>query len=289
MPDHSSPQAIRDYYNQNTRLFLRFGSSDEAQTIHRAVWAPGVETLQQALSYSNNLLLEEINSLMPRAAPLLIADLGCGVGASLFYLLARLTRPARATGLTISSVQAHLAHKKIPRNLPHPCTIIEADFHHPPLASGFDFIYSIEAYVHASDPAAYISGAARLLASGGRLALCDDFLAPQAAQPGLAMGSRRWLEAYRHGWYIPNLCPVSKSEGLANAHGLRLISDRPLTSHLRLRALPDPVASLLLAIGRRLPQRHAILPSMLGSMALQQCLRAGLIEYHFLVFEKQET
>jgi hypothetical protein len=39
-------------------------------------------------------------------------------------------------------------------------------------------------------------------------------------------------------------------------------------------------------IGEKLRQDHPIVPSMLGSMALQQCLKAGWIEYRWMVFEK---
>jgi len=68
---------------------------------------------------------------------------------------------------------------------------------------------------------------------------------------------------------------------------LQLIKDDNLTPHLRLRNLPSPIANLLLILGNRLPIWNAILPSMLGSMALQQCLYREIVEYRFLVFEKK--
>ena len=74
---------------------------------------------------------------------------------------------------------------------------------------------------------------------------------------------------------------------LAQACGLHLRREIDLTPHLRLRALPDGLASTLLYLGERLPVRHAILPSMLGSMALQQCLKMGWIRYRLMSFEKQ--
>ena len=55
---------------------------------------------------------------------------------------------------------------------------------------------------------------------------------------------------------------------------------------------PNPMAVIIreheqkLRPGERLPLKHAILPSMLGSMALQQCLQMGLVRYRFLVFQK---
>ena len=151
-------------------------------------------------------------------------------------------------------------------------------------------VYSLEAFVHAAAPERYFERAARLLRSGGKLVLVDDFLAeePAFAQNSLSQGParRRWLEAYRQGWYVPNLCTTAQAIRLAQACGLHLAREIDLTPHLRLRPLPDGLASALLSLGERLPVRHAILPSMLGSMALQQCLKMGWVGYRLLCFEK---
>ena len=69
--------------------------------------------------------------------------------------------------------------------------------------------------------------------------------------------------------------------------GLTLRETKLLTPQLRLRALPDFLARFVLWLGNKLPHNHPIVPSMLGSIALQQCLQAGWIEYRWLVFEKK--
>ncbi|MBL8092472.1 MAG: hypothetical protein JNJ43_19215 [Anaerolineales bacterium] len=79
---------------------------------------------------------------------------------------------------------------------------------------------------------------------------------------------------------------IEKTIEFANKNSLNLIKNEELTSYLRLRNLPDAIASTLLFLGNHLPIKHAILPSMLGSMALQQCLFMKIIEYRFFVFEK---
>ncbi len=76
-------------------------------------------------------------------------------------------------------------------------------------------------------------------------------------------------------------------QDLARSHGFTLVSDRDLTPHLRLRTLPNRSATALLAAGHRLPIRHTSVPSMTGSLALQHCLKLGLVQYRFLVSEKQ--
>ena len=112
--------------------------------------------------------------------------------------------------------------------------------------------------------------------------LVDDYQAARTFSQAESM----WLKAYMDGWYVPGVRTVEQVNEWAEKYGLRLIRNDELTSHLRLRNLPDLLARLILFLGNHLPIKHAILPSMLGSMALQQCLHMGIVEYRFLVFEK---
>jgi len=279
--------AIRRYYEQNTRLFLAFGSSPRTHSIHRAVWAEGVADLDEALDYTNRLILADAQEIQQRLSPLRLrlVDLGCGIGGSLFYLLERIAAPALGVGLTISPLQARLASRRSRQlALPHPCLFAEADFLAPPLACGVELVYSVEAFIHAANSPDYFAGVASLLRLGGRLILVDDFLAANCV-PFPTKDEHLWLAAYQACWHAPNLDTVSQAVAQAREDGLRLILDRDLTPNLRLRLLPDSLARWLLHAGSRLPLRHAILPSLLGSMALQQCLQMGLIRYHYLVFE----
>ncbi len=293
MPERPSlsTQSIRRYYEQNTRLFLSLGSSPHAYSIHRAIWMEGVKTQDEALNTSNRLLLTEAQDLAA-SSRLCLVDLGCGIGGTLFYLLEHLQQPAFGVGLTISPLQARLARQRACQlALDGACLFMEADFLSPPLADGFDMVYSVEAFVHAAAPELYFEQAARLLKPGGRLVLVDDFLAepPAAAQKSLypQPDRQRWLEAYQQGWHVPNLCTLARAIEIAQACGLHLRREIDLTPHLHLRLLPEWLASTLLNLGERLPVRHAILPSMLGSMALQQCLKMGWIRYRLMSFEKQ--
>jgi len=205
-------------------------------------------------------------------APRLL-DLGCGVGATLFHLLAGAPH-STGVGLTLSPLQAQLAA----RRAPSAASILEADFHHLPLAPVFDLAYAIEAFVHAESPENFLSEAARVLRLGGKLVLIDDFRGENESA---------WRAIYQQGWHAPNLRPVLEIGALAAARGLVLTLDRPLTPHLRLRTLPEPVAWILFSLGRLCAWAHPIVPSMLGSLALQQALRDGAVAYHLLVFERR--
>jgi cyclopropane fatty-acyl-phospholipid synthase-like methyltransferase len=274
--------SVRTYYDENTNLFLKFSGHNKAQNIHRTLWMPETKSLEDALNTSNALIKAEIESVAPNNAR--IADLGCGVGASLFYIYPRLQNPAPALGLTLSPVQARLAQESAKHlGLQDRIRFAEGDFTSVPLPSeSLDAVYSVEAVCHAVDPEKYFKEAGRLLRKGGKLILVDDY---QAARPFTA-NENKWLKAYIDGWYVPGVRTIEQVTSFANNYGLQLKKNEELTPHLRLRNLPDLLASTLLFLGEKLPIKHAIVPSMLGSMALQQCLHMKIVEYRFLVFEK---
>lgn len=279
----SAPNPIRDYYDKNTRLFLAFNRARQAENIHRALWMDGIRSREEALNASNELLRAAIETATPRRAR--IADLGCGVGASLLHILPRLQDPQPAVGLTLSPVQARLANR-FARNahLHRQLLFAEGDFTLAPLASGaFDAVFSVEAVVHAAEPQNYFREASRLLRQGGRLILIDDYLSNRPLTPQ----EKHWLQAYIEGWRVPGVRTVEETQAAARLNRLRLTQNQNLTPYLHLRNLPNALAKTLLFVGRRIPLRHPILPSMLGSMALQQCLHAGTIEYRLLVFVRE--
>jgi tocopherol O-methyltransferase len=274
--------AIRKYYEQNTRLFLAFNRTRKADNIHRSVWTDGAKTLEEALHVTNERIRSEIESAAPSHAR--VADLGCGVGAGLLYILPRLKEPAPALGLTLSPIQARLAGQFCRQaGLEEKIIFAEGDFTAVPLASkSLDAIFSIEAVVHAQEPERYFQEASRLLRPGGKLIVVDDF---QATHP-LSSREIEWLEAFKAGWHVPGVRNVEQVCVWAEEHHLHMQKDDDLTPYLHLRNLPDVIARGVRFLGNRLPIRHAILSSMLGSMALQQCLHDGIVEYRFLVFER---
>ena len=273
---------IRNYYDENTRLFLAFNNSKQAQNIHRSLWTDGAQTLEEALNVTNERIRAEIKSVAPTGAR--IADLGCGVGAGLFYIVPRLKEPASALGMTLSPVQVHLANQFAKLNeLGNQILFTEGDFTHVPLNSEtLDAVFSVEAVVHAQEPESYFQEASRLLRRGGKLIIVDDYQAARSLSPK----ETNWLNAYINGWHVPGVITVEQATLFAEQQHLGLLKNTNLTPHLHLRNLPDFLARALRFIGERVPIRHAILPSMLGSMALQQCLYMQIVEYRFLVFEK---
>jgi SAM-dependent methyltransferase len=182
------------------------------------------------------------------------------------------------------------------------CRFVEGDFLDPEVLgsetaevglAGFDALYAIEAFSHADDPEAFLAQAARRLAPGGLLILCDDFpgttdIEP-AAEPSLeapaviAARRSRWLEAFRRGWHLGPLASEDEVAAAAQRQGLRLMERIDLSEYLGDRSGWARVVYPLL---RALPGRGPWVSSKRGSAALQICLHRHWVRYLFLLFRK---
>jgi cyclopropane fatty-acyl-phospholipid synthase-like methyltransferase len=269
---------VRRYYDENSRFFERHGQG--AAAIHRAVWLEGVTTHEQAFGSLDRMIAEQAGGESPR-----LLDLGCGVGASLMNLAALLPR-STGVGVTISPKQAARAAELIEHaGLGARMRCLEADFHELPDELGsFDLAYAIEAFIHTADPNAFFTQAARRIRPGGRLILCDDFL----ARPARNAREERWLARFRHGWTVGTLASPQEVRELARPHGFELTTGRDLTPYLELRRPRDLMLTAFLLVSRPFRPRGMLWRSWDGGDALQRALGARLIEYHFLVFARGE-
>ncbi len=271
---------VRRYYDRNAAAFERLGQG--GASIHRAVWGPGVQTREAAFHHVDDLLLDILSSVDRRAD---VVDLGCGLGASLLYLAEH--ADISGDGITLSPVQAARAGELIARaGAADRVRVREGDYLALPedLAGQADLTFSIEAFLHSPDADGYFREAARSLRPGGRLAICDDFLASKSP-PASARAARR-LDEFRDGWHASSLITVSQVRTLAAAHGLTLVRDIDLTPYLELRRTRDRWISALVAAGRPLRLSGEYWQSLVGGDALQWVLLHDLVEYRFLEFER---
>jgi cyclopropane fatty-acyl-phospholipid synthase-like methyltransferase len=283
--------AVRAYYESNTRLFLSLGIGGRTLAIRRAVWGDGVQTLQQAVDYVNGLIAAEARlsgaaMSAPTGEKLRILDIGCGVGGSLLFLADSLDALLHGVGVTISPRQAEIARRKArARGHSAGCSFLDADFTRLSGLPLFHLTFAIESFVHFTTPLEFFSAAARSLAPGGRLILIDDFLAEKRRSH-----RDRWLiKAFRQGWILPSLCPVSRAEQAAVDCGMRLVEDRNLSASLHQTRLSIPLGLWAVRIMRAIPVPWSYWRSSAGSLALTICQRERLVEYHYLVFEKQQA
>jgi cyclopropane fatty-acyl-phospholipid synthase-like methyltransferase len=268
---------------------LCVGAGRAEGVIHRPVWIDGTRDRREALRTAERLIGAALglNAATADRGPARLLDLGCGAGSSAIWLAQRST--ATVTGITLSALQARAAARRaLECGLQERCRFHTGDFLAAatlaPEGLPFHGAYAIEAFSHAASPRRFFRAAARCLSAGGRLALCDDFLAPPPEPAGPSAIRARCLDRLRRGWQLGSLITLRQCVRHAGAAGFVLRSQRDLTPSLRLerpwRWLPQ------LALGLA-TSRTPWGSSRLGGAALQQALGAGWVRYLFLVFEKR--
>lgn len=269
---------IAQYYDANTRKFLRFGGGGETDAIHRAIWAPGVGNRAQAFLFLNHLVANAIKPLIgtdPSQTHLI--DLGCGVGGTTTFLASELG--IRTTGISISETQIEIAKSRIlDTSLQQRIQFICADFDTLPQLAQPDALCAIESFVHARDAGNFLAQAAATLKTGGRLIVCDDFLGENIPEAGL-----RCVARFKRGWHLNNLLTVREVEQLATQHGFRLVESHSLTEYLR--GFPTIVRWAISTVCA-IPLPWAYWQNLSGGTALQLCVQRGWTQYRALVCEK---
>jgi len=280
---------VRDYYDRNTARFERFGQGRSTGAIHRGVRPEPGDAEQDPLRTLDRIVLAELATLGERfIAPLHVLDLGCGVGASLVYLAGEL--PIVATGVTVSGVQAARARERVKAHgLQDRIDILEGSYLELPSSLPLAALaFSLEAFVHSPDPAAYFTASAERLAPGGLLVVCDDFLGPGAAR-ALSRRDEQRLADVRAGWHASSLVSARHASELAERAGLRLEKSLDLSARLQLGRPRDHAIALFVALARPLAPSGQWFRSLLGGSALQQALASRLIEFRCLVFRREPS
>jgi cyclopropane fatty-acyl-phospholipid synthase-like methyltransferase len=278
---------VADYYDANTRRYLRFGEGSSSGAIHRCVWTPDAASAADAADTVNRLVLQRLQGRV-RAGEGRVLDLGCGVGATMVRIAQAMD--ARVTGITISGEQAEIGAKRLAAaGVADRCEIVRADFSELPAEPAYDAIVAIESVVHSPSLAELVPSLASRLHPGGYLILCDDWLTDK--DRGLRL-REQCLAQFRAGWRVGSLHTVAELVAMSQRAGLRLREDLDLTSYLHLGRPRDRVIDLIVGATRALPGVHDRMvekpfwANMIGGSALQTGLLRGWLEYHLLVLER---
>jgi cyclopropane fatty-acyl-phospholipid synthase-like methyltransferase len=277
-------EEVRRYYDNNTRLFLSLGQGSEG-TIRRAVWGPGVASRQQAMRYVDSLIVERLRGLdSGTGLPLRVADLGCGVCASLCFIAQQL--PVAGTGVTISPAQVELARQRITAlGLGSQLRCVQGDFCNLPAGLGpIDLAFGIESFIHAPDGAAFFQQAGKLIRPGGLLMVCDDLLAPAAARQDPA--AERWVQRFRDGWKGFNVIAEQDAHQLAREAGFEPVETIDLTPYLEIRRPRDYAMGALMRCLGWLPVSGSYWSMLYGGHALQLALKKGWIQHLVVVWRR---
>jgi SAM-dependent methyltransferase len=272
---------VRRYYDRHTPAFLAFGRGGRVGAIHRPVWAPGVATPEQAFHFVDEQILDLARKMAAAQGPLHLVDLGCGVGASLCYLAGRL--PIRATGITVSPVQARLAAGRAREaGVSDRVVCLEADFCNLPAAvEPADLAYAIESFAHVTAPARFFAECHRLVRPGGVLAICDDVRRAAGSR-----AARRTVGRFCRGWHLNSLLRRDELISLARAAGFDHQTTLDLSPWLERPRTLDRIVDALLGW---LPLNRTRLGPVLGGTALLKCQERGWTGYELTVFRRRSA
>jgi len=262
------------YYDKNTGRFIGKHKPGNTGTIHRALYAPGVENREQALHYCHTLILKELQSVTARR----VLDLGCGVGATLQYLSGRYP-DAEYRGITISPVQKAIAAAQ---QLP----VDQGDYHEPgwfKTQPPFDFVYAVESLQHASNLPAVIDNIAVACRDGGYFLVIDDF---QADSP-VPRGSGKIINRYTKHWHADGYRRRNDFIRTMESKGFHLDHGKDLSAYQRSRPFFNLAFYWLLSPLQLLNPVPSYAQNLLGGNALLRLQDLGLSGYHLLVFSRQ--
>lgn len=165
-------KAVKQYYDY-TRLFYKYFWHGETNSLHYGFYDSSIHDHKDAL-------LKTIEVTATRAeikAGDTVADLGCGVGGSAFWIAQSIG--AHVSGITLSEAQ----YKKALRlreeyKLKEKTQFVLGDFFKTPFRSEqFDVLISIEAACHGQHAVdALAREMYRILKPGGRVAIMDGYL-----------------------------------------------------------------------------------------------------------------
>jgi SAM-dependent methyltransferase len=221
-----------------------------------------------------------------------VADLGCGVGATMEWFCDHAA--IEMCGITLSPVQAELAATRLKGR----GRVVTGSYTNPEdlerLAKGrlLDAAYMIESFVHGDAPDALLAGVAARTRPGGLLLICDDFPTPRLmAQLDGDHGDaslRRMVADFRRGWHIHTFLPVEALGDAARRHGWQVSTVIDLSPYVVTDRPRDLAARMSAPVARLLRLRSPWWQNVVGGSALQRLGRRGLLTYQVVVFERAE-
>lgn len=178
--------------------------------IHHGYWIRGDESKEKAQLQ----LIEHLAELAVVKPGSDVLDIGCGIGATSLHL-AR-TYGAKATGITISTVQLEMANQAAAaERLPVKFLLMDAEAMN--FQNRFDLLWCVESISHFERREEFFASAAGLLKPGGSFAIIDWF-----KKPNLTLSEiRKYIAPIENGM-LARMQTMDDYESLLASNGLKI-------------------------------------------------------------------
>lgn len=211
--------SVEHHYDSLRHLYRAFWGDH----IHHGLW----QTADDPPEVAQENLVERLAARAGIRSGERVLDVGCGYGASARWLAEH--RGCRVIGITISRRQARLARRVDGhRARGAGVAVVRGDAADPPFADdAFEIVWVIECLEHLEDKRAFVAQVARMLAPGGRLALCAWLRADGVPKDEPLV--REVCDAF----LCPGLASAAELSGYCEDAGLRVGRQEDLTDGVR--------------------------------------------------------
>ena len=329
---------VRAYYSQVTKAFLRASSSvRRTGSFHRSLRLPAglVRSLERrgndggfraavaaeaaADGAADNATKAASGTPMPDplnavhhvlrgvlrrhgaldVAKPVIADLGCGIGATVDWL--QRNTPADAVGITLSELQAAMAARRIGAG-----KVVAGSFTNPrdlermARGRGLHGAVMIESFVHTDEPERLFGALAGYSFPGAVLVIVDDLPTERLAQLSAVPHGRhgraeqrrrgeyhRLVEDFRRGWHVHSFLPPRSIADMAAAAEWDMVETMDLSDYIIRNRPRDLLARAAAGPARAFGLPGAWWQNVVGGSALQRLSHRGALRYQLLVLRKR--
>lgn len=230
----TNKEKVADFYNEATEDY-HFWSKD--YNMHFGYYAPFITNpfkRDTMLNEMNNQIFKKLNLSDKKQ---FIADLGCGMGATMKYGLQKKSN-LNMIGLTLSDFQVHHGNKLLNKKAG---VIIKENYNNTSFKNNsLDGAIAVESFCHSGHQYQSFKEAFRILKPNSKLVIADAFL--KKDEKDLCLASNYCYQQLRKGWSLERIGNIHQIKKVMKTIGFKNIQIKDLSFRIAPSVLHVPFA-----------------------------------------------